>query len=72
MINLEDGHAINMGDTIAISQTDDKGVLNVVIVTRKDIHRIQTMVGIGGNMPSEAPVGTLQAQELKLATQGLN
>lgn len=53
-IKLEDGHCDNLGDTLSISQTDSKGDLNVVIITRSDIHRIQSML-VG------APVGPIEA-----------
>ena len=62
-ITLEDGHADNLGDTISISQTDSQGVLNVVIITRSDIHRIQSMV-LG------VPGGVVESHVDTLATQG--
>ena len=41
MINLEDGHAVNMGDTIVIQQTDENGSAHSVVVSPKDIQDIQ-------------------------------
>ena len=42
-ITLEDGQCDNMWDTLSISQTDDKGVLNVVVITRRDLERMSSM-----------------------------
>ena len=41
MINLEDGHAVNMGNTIVIQQTDENGNAHSVVVSPKDIQDIQ-------------------------------
>lgn len=62
-ITLEDGHCDNLGDTLSISQTDSQGVNNVVIITRADINRIQSMV-------MGAPVSPLSDAGVALATQG--
>ena len=62
-IKLEDGHCDNLGDTLSISQTDTQGVRNVVIITRADINRIQSML-IG------APVGPIEAKVDLSGTQG--
>ena len=62
-IKLEDGHCDNLGDTLSISQTDSEGTLNVVIITRSDINRIQTML-------TGTPVGPLEANVNLSGTSG--
>ena len=40
MIKLEDGHAINMGDTFIIEQKDSTGAYQSVVVTPADLEAL--------------------------------
>ena len=44
MINLEDGRAVNMGDTIVIQQTDGLGVTHSVVVSPADLQALAALV----------------------------
>lgn len=55
MITLEDGLAVNMGDTIVIQQADEHGNTHNVVVSPKDIQRIQTIL-LGGQATSATSV----------------
>ena len=47
MITLEDGHAVNMGDTIVIQQVDNLGVAHSVVVTAADLEALAPYVKQG-------------------------
>ncbi|NCN83650.1 MAG: hypothetical protein GW822_11405 [Sphingomonadales bacterium] len=45
MIKLEDGHAINMGDTFVIEQKDATGAAQSVVVTPADLEALMGLKG---------------------------
>jgi adenosylcobinamide amidohydrolase len=51
-IKLEDGLCDNMGDTLSLSQTDDQGTINTVVITRKDLSRMASLYLAGSAMVS--------------------